>query len=618
MSTLAKLLTKGGNLARQGDIAGARAIFERAAREFGNSVEPWINLSAIHGMVGNFPEALRCARRAVELAPTSLQGWMNLANAAQSCGDIRQAADAYQRARGLPGCPPDVAMQLGLMFAHAGQLAEAEKLLREYLQHRPDHCEATFILGKILANKGDSAAEARRIYERLNGLQPGNPQVLLALSQLCWEMSDTDAGIDYAKAVLRVDPRNLVAILSLGSTMIYRNSAEARRLLEQAMTLAPNDPAVLTLKAELLEFSGDKSGAWECVQAAIKNGYTETRAFNIAASAASAVGKTDDAIAQLEQLLGKPGLSATDIGSICFTLAGLCDKTKQYDRAFEHATVANRMKNVHHDNNTLDSQISQIKTVYSTSGISSLPHSSNQSELPVFIVGMPRSGTSLLEQILSCHSKVCARGETDDIPVIASAIPNYPEGARNIAQEKLDALANAHLKRIGEAAPEAARITDKLPGNFLLLGLISQLFPKTRILNCRRDPRDICLSNFMTDFGGGHAYSYNLEALARVCKSYRELMAHWNQVLPIPILDVRYEELVSDPKAQIEKILTFCGLDWEDACLNFHDSTRQVMTASYDQVRQPLYKKSVARWKNYARHLEPVMRILDLHDDTYP
>jgi hypothetical protein len=152
----------------------------------------------------------------------------------------------------------------------------------------------------------------------------------------------------------------------------------------------------------------------------------------------------------------------------------------------------------------------------------------------------------------------------------------------------------------------------------MFLGVISQLFPGARILNCRRDPRDVCLSNFMIEFISGHGYAYDLESLALACKDYQELMVHWKQVLSIPILDVRYEDLIADPRTWVAKVLDFCGLEWEDACLNFHKSERQVVTASYDQVRKPLYNTSVARWKHYERQLEPVSRILGLHDDTYP
>lgn len=683
MSALVKLLTKGGNLARQGDIAGARTLFEKATREHGGSAEPWISLSAIHGMQGNYPEALRCARRAVELAPNSLQGWVNLANAAQSCGDFGQAAEAFQRARGLPGCPPDVSLMLGLTLARLDRLAEAEQLLREFHARHPGHRDATLALGRILAGKGDTEtataiieaycrqqpgdvaallalgtvhldsgqtsdawrvcdqaekiepagaevlffraallthdgrfAEARDVYEQLDRRHPGNPRVLMALCQVCSELAEEDASIAYARAVLKLDPRNVEALLTLSSAMMHRDTAEAWSYLEQAASIAPNEPAVLVRRGELLEFAGDKLRAWECVRAVIESGSNSMRAARVAASVAPAIGKSQEAIAHLERLVNRPGISSSDNRILRFALANLCDKAGQYDRAFEHAIIANRMKNVRHDGNTLMAQISRLKAVYSATA--SLPRSGIRSELPVFIVGMPRSGTSLLEQILSCHSKVYVRGETSDIPTIAEAVPYYPDGARNLTQEKLDTWAEAHIRRLREMTPNAMRVTDKLPGNFLLLGIIGQIFPGARVLNCRRDPRDVCLSNFLTDFGAGHDHAYNLESLARTCQAYQELMDHWKQVLPIPILDVRYEEITADPGGQVKRILDFCGIEWEESCLNFHQSKRQVMTASYDQVRQPLHQKSVARWKNYARHLEPVSRILGLRDDFYP
>jgi tetratricopeptide (TPR) repeat protein len=651
MSDLSGMLAKGNALARANNIAGARAVFEQAAAEHAGRSEPWVSLAAIHGMQGNFADAVRCATRAVELAPRSLQAWVNLGNAAQACGQQSQAAEAFTRARALPGCPPDVALRLGLALAELGRWPEAEEPLREYCKRDPDHREATLTLARLLANKGDiesataiteayysrhrddaealffkallrrregRAAEARDIYERLDRRHPRNTQILMALCEVCSDLSDAAASIAYARAILELEPQNVPALLALSGAMIYRDAAEARNCLNRAIAIAPDDAAIPGIKGELLEFEGDKRGAWECVRPEIENGTADIRSANVAAAVAPTIGKTDEIIEYLERMANRPELSRTAGSVLHFSLASLCDKARQYDRAFEHAVLANKLKNVTHDDNALSVQVNALKAVYSAGTISSLPRSTIHSDLPLFIVGMPRSGTSLLEQILSCHSRVHARGETSDIPALVETIPYYPDGARNLTQEKLDAWATTHINRLREMAPEGIRFTDKLPGNFLLLGLISQLFPATRILNCRRDPRDVCLSNFMTDFGGGHQHSYNLESLARVCKLYQELMEHWKRVLPLPILDVRYEELTADPRAQVERILEFCGLEWEEACLSFHQSKRLVMTASYDQVRQPLHKRSVGRWKNYERHLEPVSRILGLHDDSYP
>jgi tetratricopeptide (TPR) repeat protein len=503
------------------------------------------------------------------------------------------------------------------MYFESGRIKDAWRVCDQATSGTPGGTDVQFFKAALLRQDG-RFTEARDVYEQLDRMNPGNLQILMALCQVCSELSDGDASIAYAKAVLKLNPRHVPALLSLSSAMNYRDNAEAWRLLDEAMAIAPNESAVLVHKGELLEFGGDKLGAWECVRSAIESGSTDIHAANVAASVAPAIGKSEEAIAHLERLVTRPGISFSDHRVLSFTLANLCDKAKQYDRAFGHAVIANRMKNMRHDDNALMVQISRLKAVYSATGTAALPRSSIRSELPLFIVGMPRSGTSLLEQILSCHRKVHARGETSDIQSIAETIPYYPDGARNVSREKLDALAGPHIKRISEMAPDATRVTDKLPGNFLLLGIIGQLFPGARILNCRRDPRDVCLSNFMTDFGAGHEHAYNLESLARVCKLYQELMEHWKQVLSIPILDVRYEVLTADPRIQVERILDFCGLEWEESCLNFHQSTRQVVTASYDQVRQPLHNRSVARWKNYARHLEPINRILDLREDTYP
>lgn len=682
MSNLSKLLTRGSTLARQGDLAGARLEFEKAARDHGRNAEPWISLSAIHGMAGNYADALHCARKAVELAPNSLQGWVNLGNAAQSSGDYLQAADAFRRARVLPGCPPDVILDLGLALTELAKWSEAEKPLREFLSHHPGHQEATLALGKALARKGDPNAaanltedycrqhptdiralsqlgiiyldmgrtmdawrvsdqaitiapdnadalslkaalltyegrysEARDAYERVERMRPGTARVMIMLSQVCQQLGDSESAIAYARAALKINRRNITALITLSNLLINKDVAEAYNLMREAEAIAPHDLSVMALKGNVLQFQGNKQGAWEAVRKVIEGGLLDSGAVLVAANVAPALGKTDEVIDLLERAVARTGISIAEQRTLHFALAKVCDKAKQYDRAFQHADIANRLKKSWFDSNIHATEMNRLKTVYSAAGIGSLPRSNVASELPVFIVGMPRSGTSLLEQILSCHSKVHARGETTDIRKLAESIPYYPDGARDLTQTKLNSMASEYIERLRQMSPSATRVTDKLPGNYKFLGIISQIFPGTKILHCQRDPRDVCLSNYFTEFNAGHAHSYNLESLAHVCKDYQELMTHWKSVLPIPILDVQYEELVNDPRAWVEKILEFCGLEWEDACLDFHKSKRQVVTASYDQVRNPLYRSSVARWKSYQRQLEPVSRILGLKDD---
>lgn len=684
MSNLAKLLSRGNALAQQGNLTGARAEFEKAARDHERRVEPWISLAAIHGMEGNFAEALRCGRKAVALAPNSIQGWMNLANAARSLGDLPQAVEAFQRALGLPGCHPDTALELGLALAQLGRHDEAEKPLREYLTRHPGHRETTLALVKALAfsDKLEAAAalsenycrqhpedaqalrqlgniyleqgryedawricdqaikesaggsdalylkatlllfegryaEAHNVYEQMANRHPGDPELLAMLADVCIQEGDIDAAIAYARAALTINPRCLPALVNLGRAFLNTDTAEAKRVTEEALAVAPRDPSALTLKGYLLESIGDKQGAWECVRSAIENGSLNPSAAVVAARVAPVLGKTEQAIEFLERLVSRPEIPSGDKRAMHFALINVCDKAGQYDRAFEHAVLGNRLTHAPHNHNAYVTDMNRLKAVYSASTYATLPRSSILSELPVFIVGMPRSGTSLLEQILSCHSKVYAQGETSDIGKLVEGIPYFPDGVRSLIPEKLDALAGAYLARLREMSPTTtARVTDKMPENYKHLGFISQIFPRARILHCRRDPRDVCLSNFFTKFATGHTHTYNLESMAQVYLAYQDLMAHWKTVLPLPILDVHYEKLVDDARTEVERILSFCGLEWEDACLDFHKSQRHVLTASYDQVRRPLYKSSVARWKNYARQLEPLTRILGLANET--
>lgn len=685
MSNLSKLLSRSGTFAQQGDLAGARTELEKAVRDHGNKAEPWISLAAVHGMGGNFTEALRCARRAVELAPNSLQGWVNLGNAAQSGGDQTQAAAAFKHATGLPGCPIAVSLDLGLILADLERWAEAEVSLRLYLSHHPDHLSATLTLIKALMKQENYPAavaltenycrrhpadmralyqlgvthlnmgnvetarrvcdqaeklepmsadvlllkgalytfdgrypEARDIYERLERMLPDSPDVLRLLSHAYFQTNNLTGAIAYARASLNIDRNNINALVGLSRLMMSQDIVEAHRLMLEAEAIAPRDLTVMALKGHLLEAEGDKKGAWEAVRSAIEAGSLHSGVVLVAANVGPAIGKTDEVIELLDRAVAQTGISITEQRGLQFALAAVCDKAHRYDKAFDHADIANRLKNAWFDPAAYTVEINRLKSVYSAATIDSLPRSGIHSELPVFIVGMPRSGTSLIEQILSCHSKVHAQGETPDVRKITEGIPYYPDGVRNLTQENLNRMARAYLARLSEMAPSATRVTDKLPGNYLYLGLISQLIQGARIVNCQRDPRDVCLSNYFIEFNSDNGYSYNLESLALVCRDYQGLMAHWQQVLSIPILDVRYEDLIADPQTWVAKILDFCGLEWEDACLDFHASERQVLTASYDQIRKPLYKSSIARWKNYHRQLEPVSRILGLHDDSYP
>jgi len=510
--------------------------------------------------------------------------------------------------------------QLGMTYLHAGQSEAASRVCDLAAERFPDTLDALYLKGSLSMFDG-YYEQARDAFDRILQLESSpSPEFYILAAQACQQASiSSKTGVAYARTAVRLDPDNVTAIVTLGSLLVSSDLSEARQWMEKVITIAPMHPLLNVLRGRILEHEGDKQGAWNSVRPLLEgNTVNNAAAAAIAADVAPAIGNIDEVITLLEKLVEQPGNSMAEIRGLHFKLARLCDKAGQYEHAFEHAVIANRLKNAWYDHDSHKTDSERLMTVYAKNAVGALPRSRINSELPIFIVGMPRSGTSLLEQILSCHSQVHARGEMTEIGAMAEKIPYYPDGVRNLRQEKLDKLAETHLQRLREIAPAASRFTDKLPGNYANLGLISQIFPGARVINCRRDPRDICLSQFMIEFNTGMTYSYDLESLTQAYQDYLGLMHHWKSVLPLPILDVRYEEVVADPHTTVSRVLEFCGLEWEDACLDFHRSKRRVATASYDQVRKPLYNSSVARWKHYQQQLEPVSRILGLHDDTYP
>ena len=233
---------------------------------------------------------------------------------------------------------------------------------------------------------------------------------------------------------------------------------------------------------------------------------------------------------------------------------------------------------------------------------------------------MPRSGTSLLEQILASHPSVHAAGELQDITDIVSSLPSrlgstlaYPACLENVTQGAVDDIARSYLKKIETLSPKNTTVvTDKMPDNFRHLGLIQLLFPKARVIHCVRDPLDTCLSCYFQNFSGEHDYSYNLQNMGIYYRLYERLMRHWKQVLDLKILDVSYEELVTATEETTRSILDFCGLPWDARCLESHKIRRAVVTSSYDQATRPIYHESLRRWEHYRPYLEPLCKVLQI------
>jgi len=320
---------------------------------------------------------------------------------------------------------------------------------------------------------------------------------------------------------------------------------------------------------------------------------------------------------RLEDLLSK-AQSDADKSEFHFALGKICDDSGRYDKAFLHYYAGNQLdrKKISYDQQRFTTSIDRLTRTFSSDLFRKNVATSSFSELPIFILGMPRSGTTLIEQIVSSHPLVFGAGELEYFNrksnrIAAERKRPYPECVELLAPADLQGIAEEYIRYLQGFSSSAVRVTDKLPANFLHLGLIALLFPKARVIHCKRDPLDTCLSIFFQKFSASHPYSFDLGDLGHYYREYERLMEHSRAVLPSGMmLEMQYEDVIERPEEMTRKLIEFCGLEWDESCLKFHESKRAVQTASSWQVRQPIYKTSSKRWKQYEKHLGPLINAL--------
>jgi tetratricopeptide (TPR) repeat protein len=461
---------------------------------------------------------------------------------------------------------------------------EAETLLREALARRAEFPEALQTLAVIAVEQSRFAAAAA-LQKRAVLQRPNDANARRAFGVYLFRSGDTAAAIAELQSATALDSKFAAAWTSLG--WAYRalgRFEDAVACYNRALEI---DPQSAEVRRSLV-----------------------------------VTGRTDANATDLERLsltLADPGRSLNERVSAGFARAELLDKQDRFDEAFACFVEANTLAHQGlvdagraYSADRMQQRVDRLIAEWTQDRLAAAAEAGNKSERPVFIVGMPRSGSSLVEQILSSHSSVFGAGELNEIGKIADELPpltNDPGqiAAWTVAARHAASAHVAHLEALGGGAP---RIIDKLPDNLLHLGLIAALFPLSRIIFCERDPRDICLSNYFQLFAGGNPWSYDLADCGHRFRQVDRLADHWRKVLPVPWLRVSYEALVGDLEGESRRLVAFLGLNWEAACLDFHRTERVVVTQSTWQVRQELFTRSVGRWRSYERHLAPLLAAL--------
>lgn len=573
----------GGVLLVSGRLDEAERCCRKALRLQPRNPRFLYNLGAVRLAQGAAEEAIRLTREALALAPDFAEAHANLGTALLAIEDYAAAIAAFDKALALNPDHAEARHNLGIALLAEGRVEDAIASFEAALARRPDYAEAHVSLGNTYRRLG-YWTEAQAAYHAALALRPGDP----------------------------------MALLGAGFTLIDKGDIEAARACFDAVPEgARQAPLAAVGKARALSLLGENEAALALVAPEAAPAPIPPEQVAVFGNIADKFGREDEAQALIAETLQRPGLRREQRIELHFALGRLLDRMGAYDAAFTHYAAGNDLVQTAFDPEKFAAFAARIRAVFGPDWRARLARSGNETEAPVFIVGTPRSGTSLTEQILSQHPAVAACGEREDIARALSLLGGGPlayerhvEALEALDRDRLEGIAADYLAAAPAAGSGAARITDKMPYNFMHLGFIAQLFPRARIVHCRREPMDSCLSCYFQRFSRGNFHTYRLAHLGAFYRVYEEMMAHWRAVLDLPILDLSYEALVADLEGESRRLLAFLGLEWDPRCLRFYESKRVVNTASFDQVRRPVYADSVGRWRHYADRLDPLAEAL--------
>lgn len=461
---------------------------------------------------------------------------------------------------------------------------------------------------------------ARRLLKR----RKNDPAVLSLLGSSLLMLGETREAREMLRRSLKHRPSDVGVHHDLALT--YKRDGrfeEAHASLDAALKLAPDEPRCLAAKAQLYHLQGRMDLARETLRPAIES----RDPMLVAATAFSRLAASPDdrvrAIAAIEHALSAHGSALPDIAraDALFHMAKLHEQQGDHDRAFEVCAEANRLKHARFDPIEFERGVDRIIAGWSNDIVQNASNSGLADDSPVFIVGMPRSGTTLVEQILSSHPRVVGVGEHGGVSRLVHTVADHHTSGMPLVTTTgalsarwLSRSAMAHMATLRKAAPGATRIVDKTLALEPHLGLIALLLPRARIIHVTRDPLDVGVSCFFHHFSGNLPFAYNLEHIGVYHRAGQRLMRHWSRALRLPMLHVSYEELVADPERVSRGMIDHLDLEWDERCLRFYENDRRVLTASHEQVRRPMTGSRVGRWRNYERRLEPLRNAIAASD----
>jgi len=548
---------------------------------------------------------------------------------------------------------PNPTLSKARALLNAGKPAEAAALLSKMLGKSPHNTAACELLAEVAFRQG-AAASAVRLLQTVIAAQPDNVPALNKIAVALAVQAKFAGAAEYLRRAIALDPACFSAHLDLCKVaremgLLDESIAAGEKAVDlqpddprahgsvalsyerfgwyqqahdhylRAAALAPDDIARQYACAVSHVSMGEKSQAREILQHVVELQGDHAAAHWRLARLSRCTSHQDTRVKQLESLLDTPGRADSDRVYLHFALGKMYQDCAHYDQAFAHFSAGNRLESAQHEYHPkgYSDYVDALAGNWTRDRLSALQSAGADSQVPLFIVGLPRSGTTLVEQILAAHPAVYGAGELSwftqaeqDLAAFTHSNHAYPACVAAFQAQHVAALAEKYLAYLAalSGAGSYRYITDKMPSNYERIGLIAALFPRARIIHCRRDPLDNAVSQYSLLFQGSLAHSHDLYNLGSHYRHYQRLMTHWQSLLPERIMPVDYEKLVTDHPTEIRRLLAWLDLPWDDNCLTFFDSKRVVRTASDFQVRTPIYTSAVGRWRHYEKFLGPLRR----------
>jgi tetratricopeptide (TPR) repeat protein len=606
----------GNALRRLGRPGDAVASYRRALEIRPEYAEAYGNLGNAQRDLGRLNEAESAYRRALEIRPEYAEAHSNLGNAQRDLGRLNEAESAYRRALEIRPEYAEAHNNLGSLLLQRMRAAEAAVSFRQALTLRYHYPEAHSNLGAALVELG-RLEEAVGSYHRALELMPDYADAHNNLGNALRALGRLDEAANSYRRALEIKSNFAEAHSNLGVALrLQRRAAEAEAHCQAALALEPNLTAALALRAELLSDRGHFEQSEMLLRRVLAVEPEHPHAL-AGIARCRRMTRADAAWLADAQRLAERALAPAQETYLRYAIGKYFDDVGDYAQAFASYRRANELlkrTRPPHDRERLTCEVDALIDVYDRHWLRRAQAPSQADALPttrpIFIVGMPRSGTSLVEQILASHPSVFGAGE---LPFWGLARMRYEASVAKGESSKriLDALAAEYLQLLQTLSGNAEQVVDKMPRNFMFLGLILAALPSARIIHLQRHPADTCLSIYFQHFENAPPYTNDLEDLAHYYREYLRVMDHWRAVAPPDtLLDLPYESLIEDQGAATRKVLSFVGLPWDARCLDFHRTDRSVITASKWQVRQKVHNASVGRWQHYAQFIRPLQQLL--------